>query len=237
VLVPPQPAHRVRVEGPEGLGVLEGQQTAVGDASAVARLALDFKLLADLGVDAIAADDQIDRGGRAVLEACSDLLPDVLRRSDLAQTSRIPHTGQTHLDLDAALSSMQRGNPFSPNGIEQHVEQLGAVHRQLLHVAFVEIGADGDDLRAIVEAPHRAMDVVPPSRDGIGLLADAHTMQDLGGVDPDAHPRANLRVLRCLFVDVDVQAGTMMGQRERTGEPANAAAHDCDAEVVRLHQV
>jgi hypothetical protein len=132
---------------------------------------------------------------------------------------------------------MQRGNPLCPNGFEQHVQQLSAVHRQLPHLAFVEIRGDGDDLRPIIPAPHRAMDVVPPSRDGIGLLADADSMQDLGGVDRDAHPSADFRVLRCLFIDVDVQPGTMMSERERTGEPANPPAHDCDAEVVRLHQV
>lgn len=56
MLVLGQPANGIGFEGPERFELLEGEEAAVGDASAVPGLAISDELLADVGVDAVGAD-------------------------------------------------------------------------------------------------------------------------------------------------------------------------------------
>jgi hypothetical protein len=72
VLVLAKPAHSVRVERPEGLDVLEGEEAPVRDASTVPRVPIGDELLADIGVDAISANEQVNGGGSAVVKGSNN---------------------------------------------------------------------------------------------------------------------------------------------------------------------
>ena len=78
VLVLAEPAHCVRLEWPEGLDLLKGEEAPVGDASAVPRVPIGDELLPDIGVDAISADEQVNGGGGAVVEGSNDFVSSFL---------------------------------------------------------------------------------------------------------------------------------------------------------------
>jgi hypothetical protein len=79
MLVLGQPANGIGFEGPEGLQLLEREEPAVRDASTVPGIAIRDELLADVGVDAVSADEQIDGGRGAIFKGCYNFISGVLR--------------------------------------------------------------------------------------------------------------------------------------------------------------
>ena len=86
--------------------------------------------------------------------------------------------------------------------------------RQLADFALVESCINGDDFLSIIPASRSAVDVVPLARDGICFLAHAKTVQDLGSINSDAYTSTDFFVLRCLLIDVDLDAGAVLCERQ-----------------------
>lgn len=81
---------------------------------------------------------------------------------------------------------MQLRYSFFFDCLDQDFQQLCTVYRKLLHLNLIEIRSDCNNFLAIVPTPHRPMDLIPPSRNRINLLAEAKSMQDLGCIDGNA---------------------------------------------------
>lgn len=63
-----------------------------------------------------------------------------------------------------------------------------------------------DDILARVVPPERDPDTVAMAHDGVDGVPDADPVQELGGVDADAHACPNFLVLCRLLLDVDLYA-------------------------------
>ena len=156
-------------------------------------------------VDAVGADQHVERGARAVPESRLDAVAVVLE------------SDQAVAEVDA-LGGHRGG---------QGGEQVGAVHLVMgeAELGLERLGQRGAEERsAVVPAP-----LVPGER------LDAAARERVGEADAVQHPRRvradldagpDLGQGRRLLIDLDVEPGAQ--QRECRGQPADAAADDAD---------
>ena len=158
-------------------------------------------------MDAVGADQHVDRDARAVVEPCLDAVAPVG-------------------EADEAMAEM---DALGRKAGSDDRQQIGAVDRHVRRA--VELFAQRVERRplqgaavlpaALVRASGRT-----PSRSSPG--AEAEAVQDAHRIRPHVDAAADLGQLRGLLVDIDVEAGP--AQRHRGGEPADAAADNGDLE-------
>ena len=135
-------------------------------------------------------------------------------------------------DAGALAVEMDRVRLLAPDRVEQHGVQVAAVeHHVGKAVALDRHRAEVEQLPGLAGAPEPDFLAGDHHADLLDRLAQAQRVEHAGAVRADLHAGAELLELRRLLVHVDRDA--VPDQRQRRGEPADAAADDCNALVCR----
>lgn len=141
--------------------------------------------------------------------------------------------GQGYLDIAALLLGVQCCGVPAFHLASQQIQQVRPRTWRLTH-GLVVVDRYCDHLFAVVEPPERDPDAAPVTSDGIELVPKARLMHQSCSVDSQSNAGSYLPILRCLFVDIDVNGYTgsraMMVDGEGREESPDASPYYRDAD-------
>src|SRR5947208_10843311 len=190
---------------PEVGDALDRYQATIGDAAREARRLLAEQRGAHRGVDAVRADQQVDRDSAAVLEPGLDAVILVG-------------------EADQAVAQM---HALGRKGRRDDCEQVGAVNGEMR--SAVQLLAPRVQWRALERAavlPAPLMRADRPDGVAVERLAEAEPVEDPHRVRAHVDAAADLGPYRRLLVDIDVEAALMKPDGRR--EAADPGADDGD---------
>ncbi len=116
---------------------------------------------------------------------------------------------------------------FAAHGVAEYAQEIGPVHREVgKAVAGDRFGAEIEQLPRLARAPQPHFLAGRLARQRFQRLADAERVEHARAVGAQLQAGADFAQLRCLLVDVDIEA--LVEQRERRREAADAAAGNED---------
>src|SRR5712692_5458358 len=116
---------------------------------------------------------------------------------------------------------------LAAHGVAEHAQKIRPVHREVgKAVARDRFGAEIEQLPGLARAPQPHFLAGRLARQRLERLADAERVEHARAVGAQLQAGADFAQLRCLLVDVDIEA--LVEQRERRREATDAAARDED---------